>query len=101
MIRQQRPGGIKIEGKMLQSNLLEVNRTMIVHVKKDFDPEVLTHTKTLCGMAPEYATAGYNGEWELVHRLDTGQALHQLDVCPACLKVIQAYQGRHKRPTLP
>jgi hypothetical protein len=86
---------------MFQSNLLGANRTMTVHVKQDFDPEVFTHTKTLCGMAPEYATAGYNGEWGLVHRLDTGQAVHQLDVCPACLKVTQVYKGRHKRPILP
>jgi len=56
-----------------QSNLLGVNRTMAVHVNKDFDLEVPTHTGTLCGMAPEYATVGYNVEWELVHRLDTGK----------------------------
>ena len=87
--------------QMFQSNLLGVNRTMAVHVNKDFDLEVPTHTGTLCGMAPEYATVGYNVEWELVHRLDTGQAVHQLDICPACLKMIQAYKGRHKRPLLP
>ena len=74
---------------------------MAIHVKKGFDPKVSEHTGTLCGLTPEYATAGYNGEWELVYRLDTGQAVHQLDVCPACLNAIQAYKRQHKRPTLP
>ena len=74
---------------------------MALHVRTGFDPKILTHTKTLCGMAPTYATAGYNGNWELVYRLDTGQALHLQDICPACLKLIQAYKRQHKRPTVP
>ena len=88
-------------GEEVSSHLVEVYRTMAIHVKKGFDPTISTRTETLCGLAPEYATAGYNGEWELVYRLDTGQAVHRLDICPACLKAIQAYQRRHKRPTLP
>jgi hypothetical protein len=39
---------------------------MAIHVKQGFDPRISTRTETLCGLAPEYATAGYNGEWELV-----------------------------------
>lgn len=74
---------------------------MTLHVREGFDPKILTPTKTLCGMAPTHATAGYNGEWALVYRLDTGQALHPQDICPACLNVIQTHERRHKRPTMP
>ncbi len=74
---------------------------MVMHVKKGFDPKVTTSAGTLCGMAPQYATAGYNGECELVYRLDTGQVVDQRNVCPTCFSKLQDYKRQHKRPILP
>jgi hypothetical protein len=74
---------------------------MSPHVKRDFDPRVLTKTSALCGLAQQYVKAGYNAEWDLVYGLQTGQALRLHDVCPSCLRVIQVYKQKHKRPPLP
>lgn len=74
---------------------------MIIHVKQGFDPRVHTQTKALCGIAPPYVKAGYNAEWDLVYGLQTGQAMRLHDVCPSCLRAIQAYKRQYKRPTLP
>ena len=74
---------------------------MSLHVKRDFDPRGLTKTSALCGLAQQYVKAGYNAEWDLVYGLQTGQALRLHDVCPSCLRVIQVYKQKHKRPPLP
>lgn len=74
---------------------------MTIHVKKGFDPRVLTKRGALCGLAQQYAKAGYNAEWDLVYGLQTGQALRLHDVCPSCLRAIQASKRHFKRPTLP
>ena len=74
---------------------------MTIHVKQGFDPRVLTKTSALCGLALEYVKAGYNAEWDLVYGLQTGQMLRHHDVCPSCLRAIQAYKRQYTRPTLP
>lgn len=74
---------------------------MTIHVKQGFDPRVLTKTRALCGVAPEYVKAGYNAEWGLLYGLQTGQVLRLHDMCPACLRVIQVHKQSYKRPTLP
>jgi hypothetical protein len=74
---------------------------MTIHVKQGFDPSVLTKTSALCGLAQQYVKAGYNAEWDLVYGLQTGQALRLHDVCPSCLRAIQAHKRQYKRPTLP
>jgi hypothetical protein len=74
---------------------------MTLHVKQGFDPRVLTKTSALCGLARQYVKAGYNAERDLVYGLQTAQALRLHDVCPSCLRAIQAYKQQHKRPTLP
>ena len=74
---------------------------MTIHVKQGFDPRVLTKTSALCGLALEYVKAGDNAEWDLVYGLQTGQMLRLHDVCPSCLRAIQAYKRQYTRPTLP
>jgi hypothetical protein len=77
---------------------------MKVHVRQEFDPTILTNAGSLCGLGPQATLAGYNPAWDIVYRLDTSQAIRFQDVCPSCLRAIQAYRSSQGLPiglTLP
>ena len=77
---------------------------MTIHVRQEFDPTIPINSGSLCGLAPDATQTGYNPEWDIVYRLDTFQVVRFQDVCPTCLRAIQAYrsrQGTVMSPNLP
>lgn len=77
---------------------------MKIHVRRECDPKSHENSGSLCGLSPRLTKAGYNPEWDLVYRLDTLQAVRRQDICPSCLRAIEALKNtrtRGARPRLP
>lgn len=74
---------------------------MQMQVRRECDPRTQGNSGSLCGLPPRLTQAGYNPAWDLMYRLDTLLARRRQDVCPACVRAIDALKKTQKRSARP